>query len=85
MVCKIYFCRLVPLGLWETFHNKLSGNIIPKRLVGTLSIGTFKGFHKNCGNTPQLAFLDKAKTSFVGTKVACTLPYHIFVGIADFR
>ena len=30
---KIYYCRLVRLGLWETFHNKLSGNIIHRRLV----------------------------------------------------
>ena len=50
--CKIYYCRLVRLGLWETFHNKLSGNIIPRRLVGTLSVMTFPCSHKICRNTP---------------------------------
>ena len=51
--CKIYYCRLVRLGLWETFHNKLSGNIIPRRLVGTLSVITFPCSHKICRNTPH--------------------------------
>ena len=46
---KIYYCRLVRLGLWETFHNKLSGNIIPRRLVGTLSELTFPCSQKICG------------------------------------
>ena len=50
---KIYYCRLVPLGLWETFHNKLSGNIIPRRLVGTLSVITVPCSRKICGNTPH--------------------------------
>ena len=50
---KIYYCRLVRLGLLETFHNKLSGNIIPRRLVGTLSVITFPCSHKICGNTPH--------------------------------
>ena len=50
---KIYYCRLVRLGLWETFHNKLSGNIIPRRLVGTLSVITFPCSHKIYGHTPQ--------------------------------
>ena len=48
---KIYYCRLVTLGLWETFHNKRSGNIIPRRLVGTLSVIAFQSSHKICGNT----------------------------------
>ena len=24
---KIYYCRLVRLGLWETFHNKPCGKV----------------------------------------------------------
>ena len=46
---KIYYCRLVRLGLWETFHNRLCGNIIPRRLVGTLSVITSSCSHKIYG------------------------------------
>ena len=31
--CKIYCCRLVQLGLWETFNNKACENVIPTSLV----------------------------------------------------
>ena len=29
---KIYYCRLVPLSLWETFHNKTSGKIFYNKI-----------------------------------------------------
>ena len=49
---KIFYCRPVQLGSWETFHNKgCSWNDIPKRLVVTLSVRTLDYSHKICGDT----------------------------------
>ena len=48
---KIYYCRPVRLGLWETFHNKVCMNDIPTRLVVTLSVRTLDYSHKICGDT----------------------------------
>ena len=41
---KIYYCRLVPLGLWETFTTSIVGLLSP--LVRTLSVRALKCSHK---------------------------------------
>ena len=46
---KIYYCRPVRQGLWETFNNKPYGNVISTRLVGRLSVRALECSHKVCG------------------------------------
>ena len=48
--CKIYYCRLVRLGLWETFHYKPCWNVFPTRILGTLAVKAFECSHNICGN-----------------------------------
>ena len=50
---KIYYCRPVRLGLWETFNNKPCGNVIVTRLVGATSVRELDCSHQTCGNTFQ--------------------------------
>ena len=47
---KIYYCRLVRLGLWETFHYKPCWNVFPSKILGTLAEKAFECSHNICGN-----------------------------------
>ena len=47
---KIYYCRLVRLGLWEIFHYKPCWNVIPTRILVTLAVKAFQCSHNIGGN-----------------------------------